>query len=96
MKELLQTKFLNAGTYNSSDLFIDLVDNKLKFRGDKENFVPLDISSDVINTTVTENSVSIQYGINKDKYGNYESIITVTLDGLSYRALNLSNEEFKR
>ena len=89
-------KVLNAGTYNSSDLFIDLVDNKLKFRGDKENFVPLDISSDVINTTVTENSVSIQYGINKDKYGNYESIITVTLDGLSYRALNLSNEEFQK
>ena len=89
-------KVLNAGTYNSSDLFIDLVDNKLKFRGDKKNFVPLDISSDVINTTVTENSVSIQYGINKDKYGNYESIITVTLDGLSYRALNLSNEEFQK
>ena len=89
-------KVLNAGTYNSSDLFIDLVDNKLKIRGDKENFVPLDISSDVINTTVTENSVSIQYGINKDKYGNYESIITVTLDGLSYRALNLSNEEFQK
>ena len=89
-------KVLNVGTYNSSDLFIDLVDNKLKFRGDKENFVPLEISSDVINTTVTENSVSIQYGINKDKYGNYESIITVTLDGLSYRALNLSNEEFQK
>ena len=89
-------KVLNAGTYNSSDLFIDLVDNKLKFRGDKENFVPLDISSDVINTTVTENSVSIQYGINKDKNGIYESVITVTLDGLSYRALNLSNEEFQK
>ena len=89
-------KVLNAGTYNSSDLFIDLVDNKLKFRGDKENFVPLDISSDVINTTVTENSVSIKYGINKDKNGIYESIITVTLDGLSYRALNLSNEEFQK
>ena len=87
---------LNVGTYNSTDLFIDLVDNKLKFRGDKENFVPLEISSDVINTTVTENSVSIQYGINKDKYGNYESIITVTLDGLSYRAPNLSDEEFQK
>ncbi|WP_276778815.1 toxin TcdB middle/N-terminal domain-containing protein [Treponema succinifaciens] len=89
-------KVLNAGTYNSSDLFIDLVDNKLKFRGDKENFVPLDISSDVINTTVTENSVSIQYGINKDKYGNYESILTATLEGLSYRATNLSSDEFQK
>ena len=88
-------KIVTVGTYNSSELYIDLGDNKLKFM-DGKNFIPIGISCDVINTTVTENTLTIQYGINKDKKGIYESIITVTLDGLSYRALNLTEEEFQK
>ena len=89
-------KILNAGTYSSSDLFIDLMDNKLKFRRDKESFVPLDIPHDVISASAAEDTLSIQYGINKDRNGVYESILTTTLEGLSYRAPNLSSEEFQK
>lgn len=88
-------KIVNVGTYHSSDLFIDLTDNKLKSGGDRKSFIPIEIPYDVISALATENSVSIQYGVNKDKNGIHESIITMTLNGLSYRALNLSKEEFQ-
>lgn len=89
-------KAIYAGTCSSADLFIDLTDNKLKSRGDGESLAPLEIPCDVINASVTENAASIQYGISKDRHGIYESIVTVAFDGLSCRALNLSNEEFQK
>ena len=89
-------KILNAGTYNSSDLFIDLADMGLKTGGGEEGLAPLDIPHDVISSSAAEDTLSVQYGINKDRNGIYESILTATLEGLSYRATNLSNEEFQK
>ena len=89
-------KILNVGTYNSSDLFIDLADSRLKSREGGESLVPLDIPHDVISSSAAEDTLSVQYGISKDRNGIYESILTATLEGLSYRALNLSNEEFQK
>ena len=89
-------KILNVGTYNSSDLFIDLADSRLKSREGGESLVPLDIPHDVISSSAAEDTLSVQYGISKDKNGIYESIITATLEGLSYRATNLSSDEFQK
>ena len=89
-------KILNVGTYNSSDLFIDLADSRLKSREGGESLVPLDIPYNVISSSAAEDTLSIQYGINKDRNGVYESILTATLEGLSYRAPNLSSEEFQK
>ena len=89
-------KILNAGTYNSSDLFIDLADMGLKTGGGEEGLAPLDIPYNVISSSASEDTLSIQYGINKDRNGIYESILTATLEGLSYRAPNLSSEEFQK
>ena len=89
-------KILNAGTYNSSDLFIDLADSRLKSREGGESLVPLDIPYNVISSSAAEDTLSVQYGINKDRNGIYESILTATLEGLSYRAPNLSSDEFQK
>ena len=89
-------KILNVGTYNSSDLFIDLADSRLKSREGGESLVPLDIPYNVISSSAAEDTLSVQYGISKDKNGIYESIITATLEGLSYRATNLSSDEFQK
>ena len=89
-------KILNAGTYNSSDLFIDLADSRLKSREGGESLVPLDIPYNVISSSAAEDTLSVQYGINKDRNGIYESILTATLEGLSYRATNLSSDEFQK
>ena len=87
---------LNVGTYSSSDLFIDLTDKKLKSREGGESLAPVDIPYNVISSSASEDTLSIQYGINKDRNGIYESILTATLEGLSYRAPNLSSEEFQK
>ena len=92
-------KIINVGKYNSSDLYIDVTDNKLKCISVKEKEASLsttDIPFEAVNVSKTDESVSVQYGINKDKKGIYESILTITLDGMSYRALNLSGEEFQK
>ena len=90
-------EMINIGKYNSCDLYIDLKDNKLKCAAGKEGALNLiETDFEVIGISKTEDSISIRYGINKDKNGIYESFLSLTLNKISYRAENLSEKEFQR
>ena len=92
-------RIINIGKYNSSDLYIDLTDSKLKYSAisnGKFSLVETDISCEPFDLLMTDDSISVKYGINKDKNNVYESFIIITLTGKSYRATSLSKYEFQK
>ena len=95
----LSGNLIVAGTYDSAVIYIDRCDNKLKRcvqSGDTKTYESVDIPYDIKLKPTDLDEFTVQYGFNIDEKKVYESTVNISFKGLSYRAENLSAEEFQK